>query len=168
LAAARLVWALHFYGHGAAAVLDGGWDRWVAEERPVTDRAADVAPAARFRATPTPEVGADFAWLRERVGDEEVVLVDTRTDTEYAQGHLPGAKSWDWFNAVPAESWNVARDAEQLRADWRALGIDEEREVVVYCRSGMRAAHTYVALRNAGYERVRLYDGSWQDWAHHE
>jgi thiosulfate/3-mercaptopyruvate sulfurtransferase len=37
--------------------------------------------------------------------------------------------------------------------------------VTVYCRSGMRAAHTYFVLRNAGFSRVRLYDGSWQEWS---
>jgi thiosulfate/3-mercaptopyruvate sulfurtransferase len=45
------------------------------------------------------------------------------------------------------------------------MGFNASHEVAVYCRSGMRAAHTYVVLRNAGFSRVRLYDGSWQEWS---
>ncbi|MDH3422631.1 MAG: rhodanese-like domain-containing protein, partial [Gemmatimonadota bacterium] len=73
--------------------------------------------------------------------------------------------SWDWFNAVPPGSWDCARDPEELRDEWEALGIGPTQEIVVYCRSGMRAAHTYVVLKHAGYPRVRLYDGSWQEWS---
>ena len=66
LAAARLVWALHSYGHPAAAILDGGWDRWREEGRVVTDLVA--APMhARFKASTNAEVGADRAWLSARV-----------------------------------------------------------------------------------------------------
>jgi len=59
----------------------------------------------------------------------------------------------------------VSRDPEELRAEWKALGFNASDDVTVYCRSGMRAAHTYLVLRNAGFSRVRLYDGSWQEWS---
>jgi len=164
LAAARLVWALHFYGHPAAAVLDGVWDRWKDEGRAVTDR--PPAPvSATFEAIPSLEVGAELAWLSERLPGDEPKLLDTRTHVEFEQGHLPGAILWDWFNAVPAESWDCARDLAELRTEWGALGVHPSHEVVVYCRSGMRAAHTYIVLKHAGFARVRLYDGSWQEWS---
>ena len=66
---------------------------------------------------------------------------------------------------MPPTTWGVARNLDDLRSEWAELGLHPEREVVVYCRSGMRAAHTYMVLRLAGYDRVRLYDGSWQDWS---
>jgi len=164
LAAARLVWALHFYGHAAAAILDGGWDRWRDESRPATD---DVPKSrtADFRPAVNEGTGADLAWLTVRLSDPELALLDTRTHKEFAEGHLPDALSWDWFNAVPPGSWDCARDPEELRDEWEALGIGPTQEIVVYCRSGMRAAHTYVVLKHAGYPRVRLYDGSWQEWS---
>ena len=164
LAAARLVWALHFYGHPSAAVLDGGWDRWRDEGRPETDQVPEPR-AADFRSTLNADAGADLAWLSERISDPEVALLDTRTQVEFDGGHLPDALSWDWFNAVPPGSWDCARDPQELREEWEALGIGPTQDVVVYCRSGMRAAHTYVVLKHAGYARVRLYDGSWQEWS---
>lgn len=168
LAAARLVWALHYYGHDNAAVLDGGWDRWLDEEGPAEAGVEQIDPGsfeAARGADVRADVYADSDWIARRIQSSGAVLLDTRTPPEFDRGHLPGALSWDWFNAVPAGSWNVSRDPEELRAEWRALGFDVSDEVTVYCRSGMRAAHTYVVLRAAGFERVRLYDGSWQEWS---
>jgi thiosulfate/3-mercaptopyruvate sulfurtransferase len=168
LAAARMLWALHRYGHAAVALLNGGWDRWVAEGGPTTSEATskppDPAPGA-FVAEPRADVFADLAWIAARSQDAGAMLLDTRSPAEVERGKIPGAIGWDWFNAVPADSWDATRDPAELRAEWAALGLDPEGEVAVYCRSGMRAAHTYVMLRNAGFERVRLYDGSWQEWA---
>ncbi len=167
LAAARLVWALHRYGHDEVALLDGGWDRWTAEGGPVAEGEEAITPG-HFEAAAAgagAEVSAERTWIAERVAAGEAVLLDTRTQAEFDRGHLPGAICWDWFHAVPVASWGFSRDPEELRAEWLALGVEPSREVTVYCRSGMRAAHTYVALRNAGFPRVRLYDGSWQEWS---
>ena len=177
LPSARLVWALHYYGEGAVAVLNGGWDRWLEEGRPTTSVSRSDGPAQEISVGPEPEgrdgfeahlnpnVAADFEWIADRVAHEAVVLLDTRSDTEFDQGHLPGAKAWDWFNAVPVGSWECSLDPEELRSELAGLGVHPSDEVVVYCRSGMRAAHTYVVLRHAGFPRVRLYDGSWQEWS---
>ena len=164
LAAARLLWALHYYGHSSVAVLNGGWDRWRDEGGASVEGTEPVTPG-RFEASPNAEVYADFEWMTDRVRAADAVLLDTRTPGEFDRGHLPGAISWDWFNAVPADAWDASRDPADLRAEWGALGLNPSDEVAVYCRSGMRAAHTYMVLRNAGFARVRLYDGSWQEWA---
>jgi len=164
LAAARLVWALHAYGHERASVLNGGWDRWVEEGGPTTTDDARP-PEARFTARIEPRVRADFEWIAAQEGDGRAVMLDTRTPAEFEAGHIGGARCWDWFNAPPVDGWDAARPVDELLDAWAELGLRPEDEVVVYCRSGMRAAHTYVALRHAGFSRVRLYDGSWQEWS---
>ncbi|MEQ1857177.1 MAG: rhodanese-like domain-containing protein [Longimicrobiales bacterium] len=168
LAAARLLWSLHRYGHQAVAVLDGGWDRWVAEggaPNAGTTDASPAEPSVPFVADPREEVFADRAWVAARARDRTAALLDTRAPAEMERGHIPGAIGWDWFNAVPNDSWSASRDPAELRGEWAGFGLDGGREVAVYCRSGMRAAHTYMVLKHAGFARVRLYDGSWQDWA---
>jgi thiosulfate/3-mercaptopyruvate sulfurtransferase len=164
LAAARLVWALHYYGHAEVAVLDGGWDRWAAVGGAIAEGVEPIAPG-RFEAHPRADRYADRAWVAARAEAGDAVLLDTRTPAEFDRGHLPGARCWDWFNAVPVDGWSVSRDPEELRSEWHALGLRAADEVIVYCRSGMRAAHTYLVLKNAGFENVRLYDGSWQEWS---
>ena len=178
LPSARLIWSLHYYGERSVGVLNGGWDRWQEEGRPMNGRpvSAEPAPAgtARFEAHPNPDVSADYEWIAGGVGRGDLLFLDTRSPSEFEQGHLPQAISWDWFSAVPADSWDCSRDPGDLRSELGALGVHPSDEIVAYCRSGMRAAHTYVVLRQAGFERVRLYDGSWQEWSmrgtpgHHE
>ena len=168
LPSARLIWALGHYGVRSVGVLNGGWDRWQEEGRPTSRGPGSDGAASggtdEFVARPDPDVAADYEWIVDAVAREGVTLLDTRSQAEFDQGHLPGAVSWDWFNAVPARSWECSREAGELRSELAALGVHPSDEVVAYCRSGMRAAHTYVVLRNASFGRVRLYDGSWQDW----
>src|SRR5690606_13221428 len=120
---------------------------------------------ARFVPRPDPAHMAELAWLQERLGDPDLVIIDTRTSGEYNAGHLPGAILWDWMNGVPVGSWDALRPTDELAAELTALGITPDKEIVTYCRSGARAAHTYLLLRHLGYPRVRNYDGSWLEWS---
>lgn len=166
LLAARLVWSLARYGHTGAAILNGGADRWQEEGHPWTQEVARPRPTT-FVPVPRDEHLAERAWLRRQLGRADLVVVDTRTPGEYAQGHLPGAVNWDWMNGVPVGSWDAVRDDDGLRTELAARGITPDREVVTYCQSGVRAAHTYLLLRHLGYPRVRNYDGSWAEWSHY-
>src|SRR5688500_18160009 len=102
--AARLLWALAYYGHSNAAVLNGGWDRWEEEGRPIS-QAITLPTPSHFTATPTPSLLAELGWLQTRLDDPNVLLIDTRTPNESAAGHLPNAINWDWMNGVPVEGW---------------------------------------------------------------
>lgn len=164
--AARVLWGLVRYGHPNVAILNGGWDRWQEEDRPQTPEPY-TPPPAHFVVRPADEHVAARAWILQHLDDPDTVLVDTRTAGEFAQGHLPGALQWDWMNGVPVDDWDAVRPADQLRRELQALGITPEKEIVTYCRSGARAAHTYLLLRSLGYPRVRNYDGSWLEWSHY-
>lgn len=162
--AARVLWALRRYGHDQAALLDGGWDRWQEEGRPTT-RAPFLPNPAPFTPRPADDHLATLAWVQQRLDDPNTVIIDTRTPNEYANGHLPGALNWDWMNGVPLEGWDTLRPTPELYAELVALGVTPDKEIVTYCRSGARAAHTYFLLRRLGYARVRNYDGSWLEWS---
>lgn len=162
--AARVLWALRRYGHDQAALLDGGWDRWQEEGRPVTTT-PHIPHAAHFEPRPSDDHLATLDWVQAHLDHPETLIIDTRTPNEYAQGHLPGAINWDWMNGVPVGSWDTLRPTSELYAELTALGITPDKEIVTYCRSGARAAHTYLLLRHLGYPRVRNYDGSWLEWS---
>lgn len=166
MAAARVLWALTCYGHDVSAILTGGIDRWQEEGHVITREPVRATPST-FQPRHRGEHLATRSWLQERLADTDVVLLDTRAPGEFAAGHLPGAICWDWINGVPMGSWDAVRPAGELQDELVQLGITWEKEIVTYCQSGVRAAHTYVLLRHLGFPRVRLYDGSWLDWARH-
>jgi len=167
LPAARVLWALERYGHEEVYILDGGLDRWKAEGRRVVTNSSAITPAT-YHATPVNEREAPHDWLRTHLDDPDLVVIDTRTPNEYHQGHVPGAINWDWMNAVPDDIHLTLRPDDELRAELEALGVTPDREIVVYCRSGVRSAHLYFTLRDLGYPRVRNYDGSWLAWSARE
>lgn len=168
--AARLWWSLNYYGHPRVAVLNGGWNRWLAEGRPINAEIPQVAPGA-FAARP------DAAWYRS--GDQvfqalgtATILVDMRGAQEYRgessrasrKGHIPGAVNQPRSELLAPDSTLLAPD--QLRAKFAALGVnDQSPEVVFYCNAGVSASFGLLAMRAAGLQaKGAVYDGSWKDW----
>ena len=103
--------------------------------------------------------------LRRRLGDDDFVLLDVRTQPEFdgvagahcdpRQGHIPGAVS------LPLERVLDCRSADDVRA---LVGLAEGIEVIVYCHSGSRSNFAAQVLRGAGSE-ARNYPGSWHEWS---
>lgn len=165
LPAARALWALERYGHKSVHVLDGGFDAWQVEGRPLTNNSSATTARTIYHATPIDDRVATHDWLVAHLNDPDIVVVDTRTPNEYRAGHVPGAVNWDWMMSVPAGNSSPIRPPAELRTELASRGITPDREIVVYCRSGARSSHTYFTLRYLGYPRVRNYDGSWLAWS---
>lgn len=176
--AARAYWVFKLYGHPAVAVLDGGIPKWQRERRPVESGAAAPAPAATgssapYRASPAdPTMVATWEDVRRAIG--QGAICDVRSPAEYAGldvrgprgGHIPGSVNVEWRLATNADG--TFKPVDQLRALYAQFGLlpDPAREVLVYCQTGVRAAHTWFVLKELlGYPAVRVYDGSWQEWA---
>jgi thiosulfate/3-mercaptopyruvate sulfurtransferase len=96
-------------------------------------------------------------------------VLDVRTQDEYEGkdvraargGHIPGATHIFWEDAL--ESGKELRPADELRDLYSS--VPRDKPVAVHCQLGVRAAHTWLVLRHVlGYEDVRNYDGSWQEW----
>lgn len=104
-----------------------------------------------------------------------VVLVDARTVKEYRAeltgnnvaraGRVPGAVgvAIEEHQAKQGGAM-VFKDAETLAKLYEAVGVTKDKEVIVYCRTGLRATHSYLTLRLLGDPKVRMYDGSWIEW----
>jgi len=172
LEAGRLFWELERIGHARASVLDGGLVKWVLEGRRVV---AQLPPVARTQYRPSKrgrENEIDLAGILSARQDPAVLLLDVRTPEEYAgkaseprTGHIPRARLWPWDQAVDFERGFALKRPELLLQSLRQAGVEgPDTDVVLYCRSGHRAAQTYAALRYLGFERVRLYDGSMAEY----
>ena len=170
--AARLWWALRYYGHDAARVLNGGLTKWIAEGRPL-DTSPPALLAATFRARKRPGLKATCDEVREAIGRGDVCIVDALPEAFYSgkarlypthrAGHIPTALN------VPATA-NVDRatqtllTADELARLWRTAGLKADQRVITYCGGGVYGAYDLFVLYVLGHEKVSLYDGSWMEW----
>ncbi len=170
LYASRLWHVLTHYGHDRVTLLDGGIEQWQAEARPLESGYVEPTPAA-FQPRRSGWQGAINAEeIVARLEDRQFQLVDVRGPAEFSGaerraargGHIPGAVLWPWDGNLRPDG--RVREAAEIRARAGAAGLRPEHELVTYCQGGVRAAHAALALRRAGYRRVRIYDGSWAEW----
>jgi thiosulfate/3-mercaptopyruvate sulfurtransferase len=161
--AAKLFWLLEYLGFERLHILEGGIERWMAENRPQTRAKPTIEPAT-FSPMPQTERLATADWIAARLGSGDIAIVDCRAPDEYSEGHIPGAQNRTWERSMTRQAYHAFRDAGELQADLAALGIDANKEIVTYCQTGVRSAQTYLTLRLLGYPRLRNYDGSWAEW----
>lgn len=168
----RLFWALHYYGMERVAVLNGGYAQWQKQGLPLETKIPSSAPG-NFVATPNASRIADKAYVKARLGAPGAVILDVRSPGEYdgstkrsqRVGHIPGAINAEWVNnLVTQDGVAKLKPAAELRRMYEGLGVTPNKEIIVHCQTGVRAAQTYLALRYLGYGQVRLYDGSWEEW----
>jgi thiosulfate/3-mercaptopyruvate sulfurtransferase len=191
--AARLWWALRYYGHEQVAVLDGGISRWAAEGRPLTGEVIHPPPAA-FRARPQRQWLATADEIAASLADPgaNVRLVDTRPPVQYAGEavwtplgslHLPPGRDWTHVdgrlmrggripgarhlhsidNLDPANDY-VYLSPDKLRARAEAAGLEPDQRVITYCGVGISGSLGLFALYLAGFRNLALYDASWSEW----
>jgi thiosulfate/3-mercaptopyruvate sulfurtransferase len=166
--AARIVWMLRYYGHQRTAVLAGGLPAWVAVGRPVTTAPPRIVPA-----TFTPRTHPELRALRDDVlaiveGRVDAQLLETQRDQTYAE------RDRDIAGAVRLSASRLLEDArggrpapaETLARLVREAGLDPHKRTVVSCGSGVGAAGAWLALKEAGFDDVAVYDGSWMEWSH--
>jgi thiosulfate/3-mercaptopyruvate sulfurtransferase len=171
LGPARLWWVLDYYGHRTAKILNGGWNKWVKEKRPVTTEVPILSPT-QFSVNIEPQ---KICLVEELLGEMKrpnVVVVDARSAAEYSGfdvrakrgGHIPGAVNIDWVRNVTNDDLKTFKPAAELHKIYEAAGVTPGKEIIVHCDTGVRAAHTVFTLTLLGYNRLRNYDGSWQEW----
>jgi len=169
--ASRLLWTLEAMGHTRFSLLNGGLHAWTQERRPLKN-GTETRAHSYYRAQRQEAVIADKNYILKHIGDPSVVLLDTRSLDEYLGskrfaergGHIPGAVNLDWLQTMDRDRGLRFKPVDELRAMLTALGVTPDKEVVCYCQSHHRSAHSCMMLKNLGFTRVRGYPGSWSDW----
>jgi thiosulfate/3-mercaptopyruvate sulfurtransferase len=166
--ATRMVLTLSYLGLGdRVSLLDGGFDAWKNEGRPVSKEIPKVK-AGTFVPRLHPELVAEVEWLRSHLSDPNVTIIDARARRFYdgtagtPPGHLPHAVSVP-FSSV-ADSTNRMLNLDSLRVVFQKAGVKSGSHLVTYCHVGQQATLVYLAARLIGYD-VSVYDGSFQDWS---
>ncbi len=162
---ARLWWTLKYYGHDNVKVVSGGLKALQAEGVTMTSSAPSVA-AATFQAGPPDEsmiiTGREVRALVEEPRDD-VTIIDTRTKEEYLEeGTIPGSVLLNFVGNNFADG--TFRPVRQIRIRYVEAGIDLDEGAVLFCKTSIRGAQTHLAMYNAGYRNLRLYDGAWVEW----
>jgi thiosulfate/3-mercaptopyruvate sulfurtransferase len=169
-----VAWLLAGFGHPRVFLLNGGYFKWQLEQRPLAREYPRIAavdfPLGSFR----PE-RASLEEVRRAITDHSAILVDARPPDQYAgqagaqmrRGHIPGAISHYWQDDLTQEGFgHVWKSPAELKAAYAKQGITPERNIIVYCNSTTEASHIHFTLRYLlGYPRVRIYVGSWTEWA---
>jgi thiosulfate/3-mercaptopyruvate sulfurtransferase len=173
--AARFWWALNYYGHTNAKVLNGGFRKWFQEGRAVSLDSPHVE-RAKFEVR---AVNEDICATRQRVeagiGKSDTVILDVRSPGEHTGddkrenkrgGHIPGAVHIEWLDLTvrPPERSGLLLRPDEIAGKLKAVGVTPDKQVFTHCQAGIRAAHAYFVLKLMGYDRAANYDGSWAEW----
>ena len=168
--ASRLWWLLRWLGHDAVAVLDGGWQKWMAEELPHSTEVPKPA-ATRFTARPS-DGWVDVSYVLAHLRQPDMLVLDARSPARYrgeaepidpVAGRIPGSAN-RFYRENLAEQC-CFKPAAQLRAEFEALlGGRPLRQVVHSCGSGVSTCHNMLAMEIAGLTGSLLYPGSWSEW----
>jgi thiosulfate/3-mercaptopyruvate sulfurtransferase len=171
--ATRFWWMLKALGFDGAAVLDGGFDKWQSESRPVESGPAKGYPPAVFVAKPRPGWFVDKQKVLAATGDRDFVIVNALgpqfhqglEPSRYGRpGRIPGSVN------VPAASLVNPQDKtftalDDAAAKFSAAGVGKDRHVIVYCGGGISATVDLFLLHQLGFDDLTLYDGSMGEWA---
>jgi thiosulfate/3-mercaptopyruvate sulfurtransferase len=162
--AARFLVTAELYGHDPEKLhlLDGDYSSWNLEFE-VSSEGPSPEPTTYDAAFDEdgPLVGIEF--VRDALEDPDAVIVDTREEWEYEEGHIPGAVRVDWRELVDDDTRGLRPEAE-MRELLEDRGVTPDKHVLLYCNTARRISHTYTVLRALGYEELAFYEGSLTEW----
>jgi len=165
--AGRAYYTLDYMGHGGkSSLLNGGINQWDAEKRPIA-KGAEQGTVAKVTFTPNvhEKVRAVLGEVKGVPDDKaaKTVLVDSRPEKRYEDGHIAGAVHVFWEETVTDPKKPVFLSPEKLRALFASRGITPDRKAITYCEVGLQASHNYFVLKYLGYDDA-MYDGSDYEW----
>lgn len=174
---AWIFWLLKMFGHDNVRVLNGGYQKWIAEERPVSSLSNFKPTNYQVKA-----VNSSLRILQEEVqsslGKTNHVLLDVRTPQEYSgewfydqppeanqrTGHIPNAVHIDHLKTLNEDG--TFKSVDELQTLYSSQGVTVDKEIIPYCTIGARSGYIWFVLKYLlGYPNVRNYDGSWSEWS---
>lgn len=163
--AGRLAWSLEISGHsGLVQILDGGWQQWTEQDLESSTQLPETAMSDWQATAPNP-TPVDADWIYARLDSSEMWVLDVRTPEEFAAGHIPGALNVEWSTSTHTQSSELGLLLPEAELQDLYAALPKDATVVVSCQSGARAGHSWAVLPTLGFEDVRLYDGSWNEWS---
>jgi len=161
--AARLWWALRYYGHDAVKLLNGGLAKWTVEERPL--ETAEIAPPQTvFKACAVPELRATIEDVKLALGNPDVRIINALPAPPHMAGHIPSARNLPAPSNIDPVTQTIL-PLDDLAQLWLAAELEPDQLAITYCGGGYYGAFDLFVLYLMGHENAALYDGSWAEWS---
>lgn len=173
------MWVFKLFGHEKCLIMNGGRQKWIEEERPLTKDVPNF-PKTDYKVSGTNDAIRAFREdVVAHIGSGNP-LIDVRSPKEYSGellhmeaypqegalrgGHIPGADNVPW--ATAANEDGTFKSADELQSIYmEGKGLKEGDDIIAYCRIGERSSHTWFVLTYLlGFDNVKNYDGSWTEW----
>jgi thiosulfate/3-mercaptopyruvate sulfurtransferase len=170
--ATRIWWMLRAIGFDDAAILDGGLDKWKAENRPLETKET-VHPPATLTMRGRPEIFVDKSDMKAAIGKAGTLTLNALS---YDQHNGTGGVTYGrpgriaGSSCVPAASLfgadKTLKPINELRTVFEGVGADPDKRVLVYCGGGIAATlDAFVLTALLGHKNVSVYDNSMQEWS---
>ena len=170
-----VAWAFLYYGHQDVRLLDGGFEKWSREGRPISIQEVSYA-MTNFNAKPIEAIYCSLSLAKASHARRETIFWDTRSLAEFhgageghgkpppRPGHIAGAAHLDWIELINPET-KTFKPAAELRALLESKGITPDRQVNSYCGGGRRGSIGTLVLMLLGYENARSYAAGFSQWS---
>jgi len=163
--AARLWWTLLVYGHEEAKVISGGFEALKRAGLSVSTEAPAVTAKTYLAPEPDQLYIATIEDIMAQVEDpqDNVVLLDTRSREEHESGTIPGSVLFDYELNIFDDG--TFKPVQHILLQYKEKGITADQDIIIYCAVSVRGAQTFLALYNAGYRNLQLYDAAWVEYS---
>ncbi|MBL8873974.1 MAG: sulfurtransferase [Planctomycetaceae bacterium] len=173
LSTSMVAYVLEKYGVTDIRIVDGGLASWQKESLPVTQEYFGN-PIGTVKGVAQPEIGTTVQEILDAKKQDNVLVVDARPYNEYIgdddvwlrKGHIPGAISFHWAKLMETDNTHKFKALDKNVLELEKAGITKDKEIIVYCGTSREGSLLRFYLKHvAGYPRVRLYEGSWKEYA---
>jgi thiosulfate/3-mercaptopyruvate sulfurtransferase len=172
---------LAYMGHENVGILDGGLVSWKREGLPTNDEVVAPVPTV-FEPKINDSIMATKDTMKKALDSSNIKFLDNRDKVEWTgessspygvdfaprKGRIPGAKWIEWYDFMETEAGGDIshfRSPEAIREICAQRGLHIDDDIIIYCFKGARASNTCIAMKMAGFKKIRNYYGSWNEWS---
>lgn len=157
---ARIAWTLLYFGHEKTFLLDANASDLQKHGFELTRQTSFVEPTV-FSPDINSEIRIESNFLKDNL--DNFIILDARSPQEFMGGHLPKSKLIPFTEGISLDG-KLFNDKMSLEMLFSKNQISKDKEIVCYCLHGHRASNLFLQLKIAGFEKVKLYDGSFAEW----
>lgn len=167
-----VAYSLKRFGHKNIYILDGGLDKWLEEDRPVSKEFPKVQESD-FKAEVQDQLFVDYEDFKKIKDNDATIVLDARPENIYQgqgpwikPGHIPGAVNLPWKSLMSDDNSRLLKDEDEIKTVLKEKNITKDKTIVCSCGTGREATNEYVLFKHLlNYPDVKLYEGSFTEWS---